>query len=136
MRRESLYAAGRGRFASGSHLAICSSKNIRGGTIRMYRTLRGVGQRVVAISVLAVMACTASWAGTEPAGSMAVARDAHVAVALVDGRVLVAGGYTPQGLSSSAEIHDPATGLFSAAAPLAVPRGGAAAARLLDGRVL
>lgn len=77
-----------------------------------------------------------SLAGTEPAGSMSIARDWHVAVALSDGRVLVAGGYTPQGLATSAEIYDPATGTFTATAAMAVARGSPAGVRLADGRVL
>ena len=55
-----------------------------------------------------------------PTGSMAVAREGHSAVELADGRVLVVGGCTVVALSTgcttylaSAEIYDPATGLFS-----------------------
>jgi hypothetical protein len=85
-----------------------------------------------------------------PTGSMSVPRSAPVAAALPDGRVLVAGGddfdgfvscpylYCPQIVVTwqSAEIFDPATGSFAPTGSMTVPRSGAAAAPLPDGRVL
>ncbi|WP_437982774.1 Kelch repeat-containing protein [Sorangium sp. So ce117] len=85
------------------------------------------------------------WVAT---GRMITARAEHTATSLDDGRVLIAGGFlgldegifcdpkyptTPLG---SAEIYDPATGAFLAAAPMAAVRGGHTATRLADGRVL
>ncbi len=75
---------------------------------------------------------------TESVGPMATGRSSHVAIPLQDGRALLAGGFLPSSASatSSAEIFDPATGLFSPTASLATARARAAAARLADGRVL
>jgi hypothetical protein len=74
-------------------------------------------------------------------GSMSVPRAGAVAAPLPDGRVLVAGGCcisAPPYWLSSAEIFDPATNTFSSAGigSMSVPRVGAAAGTLPDGRVL
>ena len=54
------------------------------------------------------------------------------------GRVLVAGGYSPETntVLSSAEIYDPNTGQFSATGSMQQPRAGAGAALLKNGLVL
>jgi hypothetical protein len=61
-------------------------------------------------------------------------------VRLLDGRVLVVGGYVdapfPGEVLRSTEIFNPATGLWSPAAPMSAPRHAAAAITLKDGRVL
>jgi Ca2+-binding RTX toxin-like protein len=77
-------------------------------------------------------------------GSMGTPRWAAAAAPLPDGRVLVAGGFYfdfgdgSDHFLSSAEVFDPATGTFSSAGigSMSVPRFGAAAAPLPDGRVL
>jgi N-acetylneuraminic acid mutarotase len=57
---------------------------------------------------------TGMWTAT---GSLAVARNFHTATLLLDGRVLVAGG-APDNLQftslSSAEVYDPASGVWTA----------------------
>ncbi|WP_437896307.1 Kelch repeat-containing protein [Sorangium sp. So ce124] len=85
------------------------------------------------------------WVAT---GRMITSRAEHTATLLDDGKVLIAGGVlgvdegftcnpsfstTPLG---SAEIYDPATGAFLAAAPMAAVHGVHTATRLADGRVL
>jgi N-acetylneuraminic acid mutarotase len=70
-------------------------------------------------------------------GSLAEARRLHTATLLLDGRVLVVGGYSSAGAHiASAEIYDPAIGTWSPAGTLAIPRGAHSAALLPDGRVL
>ena len=80
----------------------------------------------------------------KPAGTMTVNRRAHTATLLTDGRVLVAGGETgaidiPGGdlPLNSAEIFDPATGLFSPTnTPMNVDRQRFFSLRLANGKVL
>src|SRR5262249_25075883 len=51
-------------------------------------------------------------------GSMANARRTHTATLLNNGMVLVAGGQNAGGVLSSAELYNPATGTFAAAAAM------------------
>lgn len=72
-------------------------------------------------------------------GSLSVPRAGHYAVELPDGRVLVGGGCVDQSCSSvhrSAELFDPETGAFGPTGPQQLPRVGARAVPLPDGRVL
>ncbi len=74
-------------------------------------------------------------------GDMLSARQDHNAVRLADGRVLVFNGgdlFAPLNgdPGTPAEIYDPATGTFSATAPLLVERDLGSATLLADGRVL
>jgi len=74
-------------------------------------------------------------------GTMSVARAAHTATALPDGRVLIAGGCTLDGCElgddgATAELYDPATGFFAGAGSLTTARVGHTATSLPDGRVL
>jgi hypothetical protein len=82
-----------------------------------------------------------------PAAPMREVRARPAVVRLRDGRVLVAGGFgdtctttVARGYSCAAlvstEIYDPATGVWSPAAPLPEPRGGASATLLSDESVL
>jgi hypothetical protein len=71
------------------------------------------------------------------AGSMTETVDRASAVALDDGRVLLAGGYGPDGRTTAAtDIWDPATNIVIPAAPMTTPRAQADATLLDDGRVL
>ena len=63
-------------------------------------------------------------------GGMAVTRRDHTATLLDDGRVLIVGG-----TSSTAELYDPATGMFGPLGSVPFSQG-LAAAKLADGRVL
>jgi hypothetical protein len=69
---------------------------------------------------------------------MAAPRAGHTATLLMDGRVLVVGGYAGEGQAplSSAEVFDPTSGSFRPVGDLAGPRGSHTATRLADGRVL
>jgi len=69
-------------------------------------------------------------------GAMAAARSSHVAMRLLDGRVLVAGGINAMTRLATAELFDPATGAWSSVADMNFPRLGHAAVLLGNGRVL
>lgn len=73
------------------------------------------------------------------AAAMGTARSYHTATLLPSGKVLVTGGYTgPLGSTvlASAELYDPATNIWSAAAPMLVPHSAHTATLLLNGKVL
>lgn len=71
-----------------------------------------------------------------PATPMFTPRAGHAAVALPDGRVLVAGGWTGEEATASAEIYDPVTGEWTAVADMNTTRESLMAVPLPDGRVL
>ena len=72
----------------------------------------------------------------QPGPPMSVPRAGHVAIALLDGRVLVAGGWTGQDATASAEVYDPATGQWTAVGDMTDARESLMAVPLADGRVL
>ena len=70
-------------------------------------------------------------------GSMASAREAHAAVLLPDGRVLVATGFANGGFLDGAEVYAPATQAWSPAGTLSAgPRALPTALLLQTGEVL
>ncbi len=84
---------------------------------------------------------TGTWSA---AGKMEISREQHTATLLPDGRVLVAGGLhdiplggaTARKVLSSAELYDPATGTWTAAASMVDKHAGHTATLLNDGQVL
>jgi Galactose oxidase, central domain len=71
--------------------------------------------------------------------AMSEGRLFHVAQALADGRVLLAGGTTGANLdhsTASADLFDPATGTITPTGAMTESRTGASAVRLLDGSIL
>jgi hypothetical protein len=74
-----------------------------------------------------------TWSRT---GAMLEPRTGHAATLLMDGRVLVTGGYSRYGVRDTAEVYDPATGRWSGLASMLSPREAHAATLLPDGRVL
>jgi hypothetical protein len=75
-----------------------------------------------------------------PTGSMTVARESHVAVRLLDGRALIVGGHRGRRaeitLHVSAEIYDPASGVFIRVGDMRIRRHKHDAVLLPDGQVL
>jgi WD40 repeat protein len=73
-------------------------------------------------------------------GSMTAARESHTATLLNSGKVLIAGGHKDRReamtVYSSAEVYDPARGIFSATGSMTTVRHKHAAALLPDGDVL
>lgn len=76
-------------------------------------------------------------------GNMTTYRGGHIAVLLQNGKVLLAGGNgctcgDSRGAetTATAELYDPSNGSFTPTGSMSVPRSGAAAALLSDGRVL
>ena len=81
---------------------------------------------------------TGTWT---PTGMMNIPRDFHSATLLADGRVLVTGGISTgdgkdNAVEKTAEIYDPATGVWSSVDHMAQARWGHSATALLDGTVL
>ena len=68
-------------------------------------------------------------------GPTTVPHIGHTATLLADGRVLIAGGSTPEG-PAAAELYDPTTGTFRRTGSMTTNRGGHTATLLADGRVL
>jgi hypothetical protein len=78
-------------------------------------------------------------AGTfTPTGSMTGARSGHTATLLLNGTVLIAGGYIPvgDGIAASAELYDPAAGAFTPTGSMTEARSQHTATLLLNGKVL
>jgi len=76
-----------------------------------------------------------------PTAGMVAARSYHAATRLPDGRVLVTGGYSAsdgagRAPTATAELYDPATDRWVAAAPLGTPRAGHRGTLLGNGQVL
>jgi Galactose oxidase, central domain/Kelch motif/HYR domain len=79
---------------------------------------------------------TNTWAAT---GSMTLGREYHVAVRLDDGRVLVVGGRPNKGggwYSATAELYDPANGIWTATGSMSQAKIEFTTTLLLGGRVL
>lgn len=76
---------------------------------------------------------TGTWSST---GSLASARGFHSAVALSDGRVLVAGGSQDGATSERAELYNPTTGTWSDASSMLAPRRRHSLSALTTGWIL
>jgi plastocyanin len=99
--------------------------------------------RALLIAVALVAPAVFAAGAPAPAGAdwilgpaAATGRANGIAVALTDGRILIAGGGSGTNPSDAAEIFDPATNGWAPTASLGDARYGAMATRLLDGRVL
>jgi len=95
----------------------------------------GVGLAVAAVTVSAE---AGSFVAT---GSMHVPREGHTATLLTNGLVLVVGGEgsnspVNEGVTATAELYNPATGIWTYTGSLNTPRGNHTATLLLNGQVL
>jgi hypothetical protein len=68
-------------------------------------------------------------------GTLALSRLGTAAVALADGRILIAGGWSGRQVTASVEIFDPKTGTSAEVGRLRTPRGDIGHVTLSDGRV-
>jgi len=69
-------------------------------------------------------------------GDMNVPRAGHIAILLPTGSVLIAGGFTENGMTASAELYDTSSQKFSQIGNMSVARGGFTATLLKNGDVL
>jgi Galactose oxidase, central domain/Kelch motif len=97
-----------------------------------------IGGLAIALSVVAVgMSVRATTPTFTPTGTLHIARAGHQATLLLDGRVLVTGGYDSAGGGiARAEVFSAGTGVWAEAASNIEARTDHAATRLQDGRVL
>jgi hypothetical protein len=102
--------------------------------------LRSVAVVAVCVAAMGVAgpAAAVHAASPEPTtdANLNAARADQMAIRLASGKVLVAGGVGDDGVLASAELFDPSTDAWSAAASMATPRYLATAMLLGDGDVL
>ena len=79
------------------------------------------------------LAAPGTWTATAP---LNIARVAHTATLLPNGKVLAAGGFNGSSWLTSAQVYDPATAAWTATAPLNTARRYHTATLLPDGKVL
>ena len=102
-----------------------------------FRTGLLVGLFAFGLTVVPSARSTQPPSGTWMAlGSTLAARNGAAAAVLANGRVLVTGGRTSSGVTSSAELFDVSTGLASPLPDMPTPRANHTATTLADGRVL
>jgi hypothetical protein len=104
---------------------------------------RGLCTSLVRYSFLTVflfgptIEATAQIAGTFiPTGKMNSSRTYHTATLLLNGKVLITGGWRPNETLASAELFDPGTGTFTATGNMTTARSLHSATLLPNGRVL
>jgi plastocyanin/N-acetylneuraminic acid mutarotase len=100
---------------------------VAGGETKVFNTIS------VTASAEVYDAASDAWSGVD---AMGAPRIGHAAVRLLDGRVLVIGGYDGASALASAEAFDPGTGAWNSVEPMPEARSGHTAVLLDDGRVL
>ena len=97
----------------------------------------GVGGPIAVDTAEVYDPAAGTWTET---GSLAGARQGHAAILLPDGKVLVVGGvnsgYYDEHSLETAEIYDPATGVWTATGSLLIPGNSGTATLLPNGKVL
>jgi hypothetical protein len=89
-----------------------------------------------AVALCLAQPCAATPGEWEVTGSLGTARASHTATLLPSGKVLVAGGDSGSGPSTSAELYDPATGTWSSTGSLGSAHSLHTATLLSSGKVL
>ena len=96
-----------------------------------YRCRRAAAVAICAASAFVLYLPAAQALSWSAGGTLATARTQHTMVVLENGKILAAGGLNTGGAPvSSAEIYTPASNSWSAAAPMATARYGAASATI------
>jgi hypothetical protein len=117
---------------SGGHSATL----LAGGTVLVAGGAAGQAGNDPLASAELLNPATLTWTSI---GDMAQGRSGHTATLLPDGTVLISGGSDPNGHGPSlrtAEVYDPARGIWTATAEMTETRTGHTATLLPDGRVL
>ena len=78
----------------------------------------------------------ASHASVGSTAELQIARRAHTATTLSDGRILIAGGENSTGQVEDSEVYDPNDSTFSLSAKLNIARANHSATKLADGRII
>ena len=93
---------------------------------------------LILLSAVLVLAqpCRAESISFAEVGKLTTGRATHTAITLPDGRVLAAGGASGSKIFSSAELYDPATGVWTDTRNMKSARFRFAGTLLADGRVL
>jgi uncharacterized delta-60 repeat protein len=94
-------------------------------------TVTNGGSSTTGILLIQVTGAPIAGVAFNPTGNLVTARGSHTATLLANGKVLLAGGY-----SASAELYDPATGVFASTGSLGTARSSHTATLLPDGKVL
>lgn len=92
--------------------------------------------RVLSCAMLVTSLMTPSGLTLSSAPDMRAGRASHSATTLLDGRVLIAGGFVTKGSPIGAELFDPQRGQYQSLPPMVHTRHSHTATRLPDGRVL
>jgi hypothetical protein len=134
-----IYSASGGGWSAGPSLPGAGRYALTATTMGDGRILAAGGDdgssgSSAATNAAAIYAAGSGWSAIE---SMNVARFDHGAVALKDGRILVAGGSDAAGTPlASAEIYDPASGHWTLTGSMSTPRYGQTLTLLSNGWVL
>ncbi len=106
---------------------------LRTGTVLVTGGCAGTGCERILASTERYDPRTRTFAAAAP---MTLPRASHTATQLLDGRVLVAGGWTGTSATAAAEIYDPNTDHWTVAGNMTEARASQIAVLLRDGRVL
>src|SRR5439155_10755155 len=115
---------------------------LRNNTNKAEQAKRPLRKLVFALIITTlILSAAAAWAAPQgtwsSTGSMSVGRLVFTSTTLQNGKVLVAGGYTPDNTNTNtADLYNPATGTFTPTGSMDDARVGFSATRLPDGRVL